>query len=156
MVGGLQPLISSNNSTSNESRPALSERNAGRLLDQAAAQDDLTSRRSDSPVLVTARGNNNQLVLLVTTASAAAASGARVVSPTTAGNIAQPLTSTGEGLATGATAGNGNAGVGLNREGASSAGDSITLGQLRAIIAAAPKPKVSTNGRHSGQEASKN
>lgn len=119
------PIPTMTPSSSNAVRPPA-DRIAGRLLDQAAAQEDLT-RRSDSPVFTSAAPKSTQ----------ASVSGFRT---------APAAINKGKGVAgdKDAPAGAGQAGdtkgiaAGPNKDGTV---DSITLGQLK-ITLPPPKPKV--------------
>lgn len=92
-----------------------------RLAAQQAAQDDLT-RRSDSPVANSPSKSGGQ--------------GSASVSGERSSLVVVASASEGEGEL--------NTGAGVSKEGTQAPTDSITLGQLKQITAAFPKPKVST------------
>lgn len=135
------PLTSSSARISNSSSSdSTQQRNAGRLIDQAIAQEDLT-RRSDSPI-ANSPGKS--------AAGSASVSGFRAITPVvvlnTIGKGIIAENDSGQGTSNGAggigNTNNGNV-AGLSREGAGTGVSDAVAGLLKVILpAVVPKPKA--------------
>lgn len=127
--------------------------NLARLAAQQAAQDDLT-RRSDSPILTNA-GNLTprspgsasvsgvgSRIAISPLSSTVNASSTGIINNGAKGALGQGNAASGSGIGAEVVSGQ-NMGTGVSKDGLPAPTDSISLGQLKTMTIALPKPKVS-------------
>lgn len=127
--------------------------NLARLAAQQAAQDDLT-RRSDSPILSNVNSSTprspgsasvsgvGSRIAISPLSSTVNAGSTGVINNGTKTAVGQGNVAVGAGIGAGIVAGQ-NMGSGVSKEGLAAPTDSISLGQLKTMTVALPKPKVS-------------